>query len=112
MHNILIVEDEYANRMLLKDILEDIDQYALKIYEAETGSKAINIMKSNDIELVFVDMKLPDMDGKDIGQAAHGTVVLITGMEMKEDLYSHWAQEYIQKPYDEKDILNIINKYF
>lgn len=112
MHNILIVEDEYANRMLLKDILEDIDEYDLKIYESETGGDAIDIMNNNNIELVFVDMKLPDMNGKDIGQVAKGIVVLITGMEMNEDLYSHWADEYIQKPYDEKDILNIIKKYF
>lgn len=62
MHKILIVDDEYFERQSLKMILNEMPE-ALKIYEAENGLEALAIAESEKIDLIFMDIKMPKMDG-------------------------------------------------
>ncbi|MBF4695936.1 response regulator transcription factor [Fusibacter ferrireducens] len=62
MHKILIVDDEYFERQSLKIILNEMPE-PLKIYEAENGLDALKIMDSEKIDLIFMDIKMPKMDG-------------------------------------------------
>ena len=60
---VLIVDDNDFNRELVKDILEDED---ITVYEAEDGSSAIELLESEQadvIDVVLMDMRMPGMDG-------------------------------------------------
>ena len=61
---VLIVEDEYVNRELLKAYLEN--DYDLLF--AETGSEALEIIRarSETLSLVLLDLNLPDLQGMEI----------------------------------------------
>lgn len=60
---ILIVEDQYSNYLLLKTILEETQ---CSVYHAENGNEAIELCKTiPDIDLVFMDLRMPGMDGID-----------------------------------------------
>ena len=65
MPNILIVEDEEAIRRGLKKVLIE-DDSKNNIIEATDGSDAINKIKSENLELVICDIKMPKKDGMDV----------------------------------------------
>ena len=60
--NILIVEDHELTRFGLKTAFENCD-YVENIYEAESAEKCLEIINSQDINLVVMDLGLPGMDG-------------------------------------------------
>jgi CheY-like chemotaxis protein len=57
---VLIVDDIFTNRLLLSEILSDIGYEYL---EAENGKQAINIIISQEVDLVFMDIEMPVMNG-------------------------------------------------
>ena len=62
--NILIVEDHELTRFGLKTAFENCD-YTGEIFEAESAETAMDIVKSNDIQLIIMDLGLPGMNGID-----------------------------------------------
>ena len=68
--NLLIVEDHELTRFGLKTTFEDVE-YVDKIYEASSAEEAIEIFKSNPIDLVIMDLGLPNMNGIEATQIIH-----------------------------------------
>jgi len=68
--NILIVEDHELTRFGLKTTFEDID-YVGVIYEASSAEDAIEIFKNNPVDIVIMDLGLPNMNGIEATQAIH-----------------------------------------
>ena len=68
--NLLIVEDHELTRFGLKTTFEDVD-YIDVIYEASSAEEAIEIFKNNQIDLVIMDLGLPNMNGIDATKAIH-----------------------------------------
>ena len=64
---LLIVEDHELTRFGLKTAFEDVD-YVEKIYEASTAEEAIDIFRNNEIDIVVMDLGLPNMNGIDATQ--------------------------------------------
>lgn len=59
---ILIIEDAYVSRSLLKSILETLNY--TNIIEAEDGQEALNVLKEHpDTALIFSDINMPNMTG-------------------------------------------------
>lgn len=63
MEKILLVDDEYLERKVLRMILGTrIDQYQV-VGEADNGLGALEFLKSNDVDIVIMDIKMPKMTG-------------------------------------------------
>jgi CheY-like chemotaxis protein len=60
IYRILIVDDIFVNRLLIKEIVKKI---SAQCYEAENGQQAIDIFNSNDIDLILMDIEMPVMNG-------------------------------------------------
>lgn len=60
--NILIVEDHELTRFGLKTTFEDV-KFIQTVYEAENAEKAIEIVDNNKIDLVIMDLGLPNING-------------------------------------------------
>ena len=60
--NILIVEDHELTRFGLKTTFEGVD-YIENIYEAESAETALDIFNSNPIDIIIMDLGLPNMNG-------------------------------------------------
>ena len=58
--NILIVEDEFRIRFLLRDYFNNEE---FNVFEAENGVQALDIFKDNKIDLIILDIMMPVMDG-------------------------------------------------
>lgn len=61
-YNILIVEDHELTRFGLKTTFENVD-YVENIYEADSAETAIQIFNNNQIDIVIMDLGLPNMNG-------------------------------------------------
>ncbi len=63
--NILIVEDHELTRFGLRTTFDGVD-FIGTIYEAEYAQKAIDIINNNKIDLIIMDLGLPNIDGIEI----------------------------------------------
>mgnify|MGYP003308432307 FL=1 len=68
--NILIVEDHELTRFGLKTTFEDVD-FVDVIYEAASAEDALEIFKNNPVDIVIMDLGLPNMNGIDATHAIH-----------------------------------------
>ena len=68
--NILIVEDHELTRFGLKTTFEDVN-FIGTIYEASSAEEALEIFKNNEIDLVIMDLGLPNMNGIEATKAIH-----------------------------------------
>ena len=114
---ILIVEDDEVNYMLFEEILS---KFPYKITRAITGYEAIDQCRENkDIQLVFMDIKLPEMDGLEATRRIRDfdkniPIVAQTAYAMVTDRHSALeagCNEYISKPIKVADINAVIRKY-
>lgn len=110
---ILVVDDKFSDRETLKTILED------KGYRAATamdGTEAIEMVKSKHYDIIFLDVKLPGIDGvetfeqvKEIDPEA--TVIMMTGYT-EEDLVrkavSEGAYTCIYKPFNMEKLIELV----
>jgi putative two-component system response regulator len=111
---ILIVDDEVGPRESLKMFLKPF----YKVETAEDGTKALEIIEQKEIDLVTLDLKMPGLEGgevlKKIKQKKPDIEVLIvTGygsLKSAIDGIRHGACDYLIKPFNISDIVNIINK--
>jgi len=91
--NILIVEDHELTRFGLKTTFEDVD-FVETIYEASSAEEAIEIFKNNKIDVVIMDLGLPNMNGIDATQEIHSInkdakiIILTSHNDEKEVLNS------------------------
>ena len=91
--NILIVEDHELTRFGLKTTFEDVD-FVDVIYEAASAEDALEIFKNNSIDIVIMDLGLPNMNGIDATQDIHGMnketkiIILTSHNDEKEVLNS------------------------
>ena len=60
--NILIVEDHELTRFGLKTTFKDVE-FIKTIYEAGSAEKAFEIVKNNEINVIIMDLGLPEVDG-------------------------------------------------
>ncbi len=60
MYNILIVDDIFVNRLLLKEIVRKVSGTC---FEAQNGKEAIQILIKEDIDVVLMDIEMPVMNG-------------------------------------------------
>jgi two-component system nitrogen regulation response regulator NtrX len=68
MAKILIIDDERAIRRALREILEF---EGFEVAEAENGKEGCEKAKANVYDIIFCDIKMPEMDGMEVLEALH-----------------------------------------
>lgn len=104
---ILYVEDNPDNRSLIRRVLE-AEGYA--VVEAVNASQALEALERSEINLVLMDINMPDMDGytltakiESIKKFSHIPIVAVTANVMRGDREKSLGagcDGYIQKPID------------
>lgn len=87
--NLLLVDDNPADLFLIKDYLSESEVLSLIIFEASTVSEAKDILKNNAIDLVLLDMYLPDSSGIDTFYNVHSefpktSIIVLSGLSDKQ----------------------------
>lgn len=110
MAKILVIDDERAIRNTLKEILE-FEGYTVEV--AENGRVGLDMALATKYDLIYTDIKMPEMDGMEVLQAYRKTVqeqgteeapvVMISGhgtVETAVDALKSGAYDFIVKPLD------------
>ncbi len=104
---LLYIEDDPANRVLVKRIME---AQGYRVLEAETGAEGLAIAQAELPGVILVDINMPGMDGfevmaqlKELPRTASVPVIAVTAMVMKGDrerTLEAGCADYIEKPID------------
>ena len=92
MSRILVVDDEAHIRLLIEQALEELEDQGVEIMTADNGADALETIKKEKPQLVFLDVMMPKMNGFDVCQAVKQEfkmqniyIVLFTAEGQKED---------------------------
>jgi len=112
MASILIVDDNEVNIDSLIEILED----RYEIYAATSGLDALDLLSEEDIDLVLLDIMMPQMNGYEVCKKIKSNpltkdipVIFITASTDEESIekaYSVGGSDYINKPFKVKEIIS------
>ena len=113
--NILIVDDEKSIRETLKIIFNNLNY---KVFTAQDGFEAINIIKSNIIDIMVTDLRMPLMDGIELMQQALNidssieTIFISAYADIKAavKVVKMGAFDYIEKSFSTDELIFTIEK--
>ena len=109
MYRILICDDERDIVSALKIYLSGEDY---EIYTAYSGKEALELVRSRDIQLILMDIMMPEMDGiaatAKIREESNVPIILLTAKSETSDKIlglNIGADDYITKPFDPMEVL-------
>ena len=118
VYRLLIVDDQETNRLLLRRLLEPLG-FALR--EAASGQAALDIWQSWQPHLVWLDMRLPALDGYEVTRRMKATaqgqatiIIAVTASAMTEDeaiILAEGCDDYIRKPFREEALWAALEKH-
>ena len=101
---VLVVDDE---KLIVKGIRFSLEQDGMEVDCAYDGEEALNLAKTNDYDMILLDIMLPKMDGFEVCQAIREfsdmPIVMLTakGDDMDKILgLEYGADDYITKPFN------------
>ena len=111
---ILIVDDDPGIRESFRLILEE----HYELIEAGDGRQAIEIVRTSDIDLVLLDIRLPEMDGIEVLERIKALddqveVILVTAVKTVRTAVAAMklgAFDYVTKPFEEDDLLSVVRR--
>ena len=116
MKNILIIEDEERVANVIKAYLEK-DNY--KVLVCNTGMEGLEAFKKIDVQLVILDLMLPDIDGEEICKTIRRTsnvhIFMLTSKASLNDRIiglNMGADEYLVKPFSPRELTARVNALF
>lgn len=110
MFRILVVDDDKNTRRLMRAVLEDAH------YEVETaadGADALRVMDATHIDLVVLDIMMPNMDGYELTKTLRASnsdlpILMVSAKQLPEDRKRGFlvgTDDYMTKPVDEEEML-------
>lgn len=110
MFTILVVEDDQNIRKLMCAVLK---QYGFTTYWAEDGIQALDVMEKKHIDLVVLDLMMPNMDGYELTKQIRLSwrdlpILMVTAKQEREDKRKGFlagTDDYMTKPVDEVEMV-------
>lgn len=114
---VLIVDDEEYNRLLFKTIL---NRWEIEFREAINGIEALEMLKTDHYDLLFMDVRMPGLDGIKTTQfirevlkikGSEMPVICISAASVNDDLQKYQEagmNAFLQKPFTEEMLLSAI----
>jgi CheY-like chemotaxis protein len=117
-YRILIVDDRYDNRQLLIKLLNPL---GFELKEASNGKDAIALWDCWEPHLIWMDMRMPVMDGYEATKQIRATtkgqataIIALTAIAFEEEravVLSAGCDDFLRKPFRESDIFEAMHKH-
>ncbi len=115
---ILHIEDDGDTMLLVKTLL---GKHGYIVSNAVNGTECLDILKEEDVDLVLLDVMLPDMSGWDIFRKIKKDpknkdvkVAFLSVISVSEErlntLKNRGVEDYITKPFDNEDLVRRVGK--
>jgi CheY-like chemotaxis protein/HPt (histidine-containing phosphotransfer) domain-containing protein len=114
--HILVAEGARTNQVLIKSLLKRLD---LQVTIAEDGNEAVQQALTEQYDLIFMDVEMPNMSGYEATKAIRKEglktpIIALTAYAMKGDdekCFAAGCDDYISKPIEHKKLLQTLSKY-
>ena len=108
VNSLLFIEDDDGIRLALRLALEDEGYY---VFEAVNGTQGLEVFGEHEVDLVLLDLRLPDMSGFDVCRALRAVsivpIIIITAQTDTYDMVAGLeagADDYVTKPVVPKEL--------
>jgi len=115
--NILVVDDD---KLILDVLTKKLSNHGFQIFTAGSGTEAIEQVSKEDIDLIILDYKLPEIDGYEVLEnlnketsAANIPVIVITAMQDKRNMIKGMSlgiADFVTKPFDADEMVERVIK--
>lgn len=115
---ILVVDDNYFNRKILRELLEP---YMIQIDDVESGEEALEMIEIKEYDLIFMDYRMPEMNGAETLRTIKTEypdwnipTVVLTADAMagtRERMLEEGFDDFLTKPVSIKQLKTVIVKY-
>jgi len=113
---ILVVDDDPVIRDMMADILE-FEGYTISV--ARNGSEALQILRNGEAYLVFLDIMMPVMSGRELCTLIETDphlrerhrIILMSAMDNLEEAATLEVDAILQKPFEVDDVIDILEPY-
>ncbi|MCV6636853.1 response regulator [Candidatus Albibeggiatoa sp. nov. NOAA] len=120
LFKILIVDDNKNNLFTLRTLIDE--HINVDIVEADSGQKALSILMKAPVDLIIMDVQMPEMDGfetaimiQSIKKTQHIPIVFLTAAYKSEEFqakgFAVGAADYLTKPIDVAQLISRIKMY-
>jgi DNA-binding response OmpR family regulator len=106
---VMVVEDEYKLRELLRNYLE---RAGLEVYSAGSGAEALGQASNRALDLVILDLGLPDVPGEEVAReiraASDVPILMLTAKSDERDRIAGLelgADDYVTKPFSPRELV-------
>jgi signal transduction histidine kinase/CBS domain-containing protein/CheY-like chemotaxis protein len=117
-YRVLVVDDRWENRQLLVKLLHPL---GFELQEASNGMEALQIWENWQPHLIWMDMRMPIMNGYEAIQKIKATtqgqataVIALTASILEKEkavMLSSGCDDFVRKPFRETDIFNTLSKH-
>ena len=108
----IVIDDEYLARLLLSDYISKIPHLEL-VASCETALEALNVIQNEEVDLMFLDIQMPELSGIDfLKSLTQKPLVIFTTAypEYAIDGYALDVIDYLLKPFPFERFLLSVNK--
>lgn len=116
MNHILLIEDEQSVSTVVKGYLE---KEGYRVVSVTSGLKGLDVFKTEDINLIILDLMLPDINGEEVCKIIRQTsdvhIFMLTAkgsLNDKIEGLNIGADEYLVKPFSPRELTARVNALF
>ncbi|MGO8876191.1 MAG: response regulator transcription factor [Acidimicrobiales bacterium] len=109
MSTVMVVEDEYKLRELVRSYLE---RAGLVVFSTGSGAEALSFARGSTVDLVVLDLGLPDIPGEDVTRELRAMsdvpIVILTAKTKEQDRiagFESGADDYLTKPFSPRELV-------
>jgi DNA-binding response OmpR family regulator len=113
---ILVIDDDYSIRILLKNFLSQKH----RVVCASNGAEAFEWLEENLPDLIICDIKMPKMNGyqfleklRQQGYTKHTPVIMLSCLDNSQErikCYRLGSQDFLVKPFNPEELMELIRK--
>lgn len=110
--NCIVVDDEEFSRDVIKHFVNKTDTLEL-VAECESAGDAFTVLKKNDIDIVFLDVEMPEMSGLDLVKALDDMpqIILVTSRpNYAVEAFEYSITDFLVKPVNYARFLKAVSK--
>ena len=118
---LLVTEDLEVNRMLLRQMLRNT---GIVLFEAENGREALEVLKTHEVDMVLMDLHMPEMDGIEATRAIRNgdvkgvdpnlPIVCLTAdvfKETQEEIFAVGMNDFVTKPMELRRLFQVLDHW-
>lgn len=126
VYRLLVVDDNEPSRRLLSKLLVDVGTPGFEVKEASNGEEALEVWKQSQPHLIWMDMRMPVMDGyqvtrtireretRNVKLEPRTVIIAVTASSFEEERARALAvgcDDFLRKPFHEADIFETLAKH-